>query len=127
LGIIRERPVPVQDYTNAASINEQTLKLFASIRNKKAELLRQLQIGDRTQKIKAIGELAGLSYDDKVKEKLTNILLNDPDPDLRKEAASAFGKAKNATVLSILEQVRVKDSDIAVRKEADDAIKKIKG
>jgi HEAT repeat protein len=107
--------------------DEETLSLFASIRSKKAELLRQLQSADKAEKIKAIAELAGLTYDDQVREKLKDILLKDTDPDLRKEVANAFGKSKNDTLVSILEEVRVGDDNKEVRQAADQAIKNIKG
>ena len=125
--IVREAAAPAQVYWSPATPDEQTLSLFASIRNKKAELIRQLQSADKAERIKAIADLAGLTYDDQVKEKLKDILLKDPDQDLRKEVANAFGKSKNDTVISILEGVRVGDDNKEVRQAADQAIKNIKG
>jgi len=125
--IVRETATPAQVYRVPAVPDEETLSLFASIRNKKAELIKQLQSTDKTERIKAIADLAGLTYDDQVREKLKDILLNDPDPDLRKEVAKAFGKSKNDAVISILEEVRVGDDNKEVRQAADQAIKNIKG
>ncbi len=138
--VIVERPVVVErpsvfvegpvlraqtnQYT--AQVGADTQKLFASIRDKKGELLKQLQIGDKASRMKAIAELAGLSYDEQVREKLEEVLLKDADPDLRKEVVMAFGKVKNEKVIAVLEKVRVGDSDMGVRQEADDAIRKIK-
>jgi hypothetical protein len=125
--VVRETATPAQDYRFPAAPDEQTLRLFASIRNKKAELIKQLQSADKTERVKAIADLAGLTYDDQVKEKLKDILLKDPDPDLRKEVANAFGKSKNDQLISILEGVRVGDDNKEVRQAADQAIKNIKG
>jgi len=125
--VVRETAAPAQGYRFPAAPDEQTLILFASIRNKKAELIKQLQSADKTERVKAIADLAGLTYDDQVKEKLKDILLKDPDPDLRKEVANAFGKSKNDQLISILEGVRVGDDNKEVRQAADQAIKNIKG
>ena len=125
--VVRETATPAQGYRFPAAPDEQTLSLFASIRNKKAELIKQLQSADKTERVKAIADLAGLTYDDQVKEKLKDILLKDPDPDLRKEVANAFGKSKNDQLISILEGVRVGDDNKEVRQAADQAIKNIKG
>lgn len=124
---VRETTSPAQVYRTPAAPDEETLKLFASIRNKKAELIKQLQSADKAERIKAIAELAGLTYDDQVREKLKDILLKDADPDLRKEAAMAFGKTKNDALITILEEVRVNDDNKEVRQAADQAIKNIKG
>jgi HEAT repeat protein len=70
--------------------------------------------------------LAGLSFDDQIREKLQVVMLKDPDPDIRKEVAAALGKVKNEKAITALEEVRVGDNDIAVRQEADNAIKNIK-
>jgi hypothetical protein len=122
--VVAPSPVVIQSPANTA--DEQTLGVFAAVRAKKGELLRQLRIGDKAAKLSAIEQLAGLSYDDQVKETLKDILLKDADPDLRREAAKAFGDSKNAGAISILEEARVKDSDEGVRREADNAINKIK-
>jgi len=75
----------------------------------------------------AIKELAGFSFDDNVRAALENVLLSDPDPELRKEAAQTFGKVKNTKALAVLEKARVEDSSEDVRKEANQSIKKILG
>jgi len=125
--VVRETATPAQVYRVPAVPDEETLSLFASIRNKKAELLKQLQSADKAERIKAVADLAGLTYDDQVKEKLKDILLKDPDPDLRREVANTFGKSKNDQLISILEGVRVSDDNKEVRQAADQAIKNIKG
>ena len=60
---------------------------------------QKLQTPDKEQRKEAIKELAGFSFDDKVRQALENVLLSDPDPELRKEAAQAFGKVKNTKAL----------------------------
>ena len=110
-----------------ANADEETLALFASIRNKKENLLAQLEAADKESKINAITELAGYSYDETVIEKLKDILLKDPDSELRKEAAKAFGEGRNPAVAPVLRQARLGDSEKAVRDAAENAIKAIKG
>jgi hypothetical protein len=109
-----------------AKYDKDTGKLFEKLRQKKAELLEKLRIGDKETRIEAACELAGFSYDDKVKKALEDILLSDPDPELRTQVALSLGKVKNAEFLPILEKLRVADPSEDVRKAADEAIKNIK-
>ncbi len=102
-------------------------KLFRCLREKKNELLKKLKIGSKEERKKAIDELAGFSFNNKVRKALEDILLSDPDPELRKQVARSFGDVKNKEAVPVLEKARVEDSDEEVRKEADKAIKKIKG
>jgi len=51
---------------------------------------------------------------------------SNPNADLRKEVAIAFGKVRNEKAVPALEAVRVGDSEIEVRQEADAAIREIK-
>lgn len=101
-------------------------KLFAELRNKKSEMLKALKIGDKQSRIKAIKGLAGYSFDDAVRTALLAILLDDADPELRKQVALALGKVKNLKVIAALEKVRIEDADEEVRRHADEAIRKIK-
>ena len=103
--------------------DDETLKLFKRLRIKKRELLKKLKLGDHEARKKVISELSGFSFDDKVKKALEDILLSEPDPELRKEAAKSFAKVKNKGSLLVLEKVRVEDSNKEVREEADKAIK----
>jgi HEAT repeat protein len=75
--------------------------------------------------MEAIRELAGFSFDDKVRYALENVLLSDPDAQLREEAARSFGKVNNTKALAALEKARVEDPSEDVRKEADESIKKL--
>jgi len=96
------------------------------IRLKKENFLKQLKSPNKPERLSAIIELAGFSFDERVKAELENILLSDPDPAMRIVAASSFAKVKNQGALPTLEKVRVQDSDTSARQAADDAIKQIK-
>jgi hypothetical protein len=104
-------------------IDNDTQELFKKLRNKKNELLGKIQSKDKQQRKEAVNDLAGFSFDDKVRAALEKVLLSDVDPELRKAAAEAFGKVKNAKALPVLQKARVEDSSEEVRKAADNAIK----
>jgi hypothetical protein len=129
--VVRERPpVAIEQQAPAVqpqTVDEDTQKAFRELRFKKSEYLRMLQIGDKANRIKAIKELAGFTFDDKVRGALEEILLLDGDPELRAEAAMALGELKNPQTLQALEKARTQDSSQDVRQEADQAIKKIEG
>ncbi len=136
--VIRKTPVVIEKQTVVVStsspqvvqpveFDESTLELNKKLQSKKNELLKMLETGDKEQRIEAIRELAGFSFDDKVRYALENVLLSDPDAQLRKEAARSFGKVKNIKALPALEKARVEDSSEDVRKEADQSIKKLGG
>jgi hypothetical protein len=105
--------------------DESTLQLNMNLQYKKSELLKQLQMPNKEQRREAIDELAGFSFDDNVRAALENVLLSDPDPELRAEAAHSFGEVKNTNARAALEKARVEDPSVDVRKAADDAIKSI--
>ena len=128
--VIRKTPVVIEKQTvvvQPQEFDESTLELNKKLQSKKNELLRMLETGDKEQRKEAIKELAGFSFDDKVRYALENVLLSDPDAQLRKEAARSFGKVKNTKALAALEKARVEDSSEDVRKEADQSIKKLGG
>ena len=107
--------------------DDETQKVFKHLRAKKGELLKKLKLTDKKIRKESISELAGFSFDEKVKKALEDILLSDPDSELRIEAAKSFSKVKNDKAIPTLEKVRVEDSEEEVRKEADKAIKTIRG
>jgi len=128
--VIERTPVIVERQTvivQPQGFDESTLQLNMSLQYKKSELLKQLQTGNKELRMEAIKELAGFSFDDKVRQALENVLLSDPDAELRKEAARTFGKVKNKKALAALEKARVEDSNEDVRKEADQTIKTLEG
>jgi hypothetical protein len=128
--VIEKVPVVVEKQTvvvQPVEFDERTLELNKKLQNKKNELLRTLETEDKDQRKEAIKELAGFSFDDKVRGALEDVLLSDPNVELRQEAAQSFGKVKNTKALAALEKARVEDSSEDVRKAADEAIKKIKG
>jgi hypothetical protein len=122
--VLVERP-PVAQPAQPVPQSRDTQELYDSLRNKKRELLRVLVIGDKQQRIRAINELAGFSFDDNVRLALEKVLLSDGDPDLRLTAAKAFGLVKNHKAVSALEIARVQDPVTEVRIAADQSIKKL--
>jgi hypothetical protein len=107
--------------------DESTLQLNINLQYKKSELLKQLQAPNKEQRREAIDELAGFSFDDNVRAALENVLLSDPDPELRAEAAHSFGEVKNTGARAALEKARVEDPSVDVRKAADEAISSLNG
>ena len=107
--------------------DESTLQLNMDLQYKKSELLKQLQMSDKELRREAIDELAGFSFDDNVRAALENVLLSDPDPELRAEAAHSFGEVKNTGARAALEKARVEDPSVDVRKAADEAISSLNG
>jgi len=92
--------------------------LSESMRKHKSELLKVLRIGDKDARINAIRELAGFSYDEKARTTLEKVLLSDPDPQLRKEVAAAFGKTGNVSLVPALKAAKSNDSSRDVRQAA---------
>jgi hypothetical protein len=126
--IIRKTPVIIEKQTvvvQPQEFDEGTLELNKKLQSEKNELLEQLETGNKEQRMEAIRELAGFSFDDKVRYALENVLLLDPDAQLRKEAARTFGKVNNTKALAALEKARVEDPSEDVRREADESIKKL--
>jgi hypothetical protein len=124
LPVVVDRPVIV---VKSQQFDESTLQLNLELQHKKNELLKQLQMPNKELRRQAIKELAGFSFDDNVRNALEQILLSDLDPELRAEAADAFGVVKNANAKPALEKARVEDPSADVRRAADEAIKSIEG
>jgi hypothetical protein len=125
--VVERAPVVIERKTVFAQpqgVNENT---FKDLRYKKNELLKKLETDDKAQRKEAISKLAGFSFDDNVRQALENILLSDPDVELRIGATQALVEVKNVKALPALEKARVEDSDANVRKAADQAISKIEG
>jgi hypothetical protein len=135
--VIEKYPVVIEKqtvvYSNPPQVvqpqqfDDNTLQLNLNLQYKKIELLKQLQMSDKELRREAIRELAGFSFDDNVRTALESVLLTDPDPELRTEAADAFGQVKNANAKPALEKARVEDPSEDVRRAADEAIKSIEG
>jgi len=89
--------------------------------------IKILKIGDKENRKEAIHDLAGFSFDDKVRESLEDVLLSDPDPRLRRQVAESLGKTTNKNVLPALEKAKADDPNREVRQEAYKAIIKIRG
>lgn len=127
--VITERRIIVKEpeYCVKVQYDEDTAELFEKLRRKKSKLLKKLRIGDEDKRKEAICELAGFSFDQKVREALVDVLLSDPDPELRMLVAQSFGKTSNKKVIPALEIAKADDPDMAARQEAHKAIMKIKG
>jgi hypothetical protein len=104
-----------------------TAEQLERLRLKKSELLKVLRIGDKERRMQAIRELAAFSFDDAVREALEKVLLSDPDPELRKQVATSFGKTDNRKVVAALEEAKTTDSSKEVRQAAYRSIILIKG
>ena len=127
--VITESQVFVEEpkYPNKLEDGKNTNELFEKLRRRKSELLKKLKIGDQAIRKETIRELAGFSFDNKVREALEIVLLSDPDPELRRQVAKSFGKTSNKRVLPALEKAEADDPDREVREEAYKAIIKIRG
>jgi hypothetical protein len=127
--VITENQVVVEEPECQSKLegDKDTSKLFERLRLRKGELLKKLRIGDKDKRKEAIQELAGFSFDNKVREALEIVLLSDPNPELRRQIAKSFGKTSNKQVLPALEQAEANDKDRKVREEAYKAIIKIRG
>ena len=104
-----------------------TAEQLERLRRKKSELLKVLKIGDKERRVQAIRDLAGFSSDDGVRKALESVLLSDPDPELRRQVATSFGRTENRKVVAALEEAKSTDSDKEVRQAAYRAIILIKG
>lgn len=104
-----------------------TAEELERLRRKKSELLKVLKIGDKERRVQAIRDLAGFSSDDGVRKALESVLLSDPDPELRRQVATSFGRTENRKVVAALEEAKSTDSDKEVRQAAYRAIILIKG
>jgi hypothetical protein len=128
--VIERVPVVIERQTvivQPQQFDESTLQLNINLQYRKSELLKQLQMPNKELRMEAIKELAGFSFDDNVRQALENVLLSDPDPELRAEAAHSFGEVKNANARTALEKARVEDPSVDVRKAADEAISSLNG
>ena len=102
-------------------------ELYEQLRVKKSELIRKVRLGDKQQRMKAITELAGFSFDLKVRLALENVVRSNRDAELRIAAVHAFAQVKNKDVLPLLKKVRITDPSETVRAEIDWAIEQIEG
>jgi hypothetical protein len=123
----RQVCVTTRQYDCTPAYDGDTQKLFEKLRNKKSKLLKTLKIGSKENRKKAISELAGFTFDDQVRQALEDVLLSDPDPELRKEVAISFEDTTNKKVLPALEKAEADDSSREVRQAAYRAIIMIKG
>ncbi|HUT88365.1 MAG TPA: HEAT repeat domain-containing protein [Thermoguttaceae bacterium] len=129
--IVIDPPVRVRSEVvtkaGGAMPDADTAEELERLRRKKSELLKVLKIGDKERRVQAIRDLAGFSSDDGVRKALESVLLSDPDPELRRQVATSFGRTENRKVVAALEEAKTTDSDKEVRQAAYRAIILIKG
>jgi hypothetical protein len=129
--IVIDPPVRVRSQVvtkaGGAMPDADTAEQLERLKNKKSELLKVLRIGDKERRIQAIRDLAAHSSDDGVRKALENVLLSDPDPELRRQVATSFGKTENRKVVAALEEAKTTDSSKEVRQAAYRSIILIKG
>jgi len=126
--ITTSQAVPkTREYYWEKGYDENRAELFEKLLRKKSELLKTLKIGNKKKRIEAIRDLAGFSFDGNVKKALEDVLLSDPDPELRQQVAESLGKTANENVVAALQKAKVEDSNREVRQEAYKALIKIKG
>jgi len=97
------------------------------MREHQSELLKVLKIGEKEDRLSAIRELAPSSFDANVRAALEEVLLSDPDAELRKQVATSLGKTENPNVTGALKMAKDKDPDRGVRQAAYRAIIMIEG
>jgi len=97
------------------------------MREQQSELLKVLKVGEKEDRLGAIIELAPFSFDASIRAALEEVLLSDPDAELRKQAATSLGKTENPNVTAALKIAKAKDPDRGVRQAAYRAIIMIEG
>lgn len=97
------------------------------MRQEQGELLKVLKIGDKKSRTGAIRELACFYFDEKAQAALEDVLLTDPNPEIRKEVATSLGKTENPRVTPALKIARSKDPDRGVRQAAYRSLIMIEG
>jgi hypothetical protein len=125
--VVENQPPVQPNVVEPQGVDENTLRLYKNLREKKSKLLTKLQTGDKDSQIQAIRDLAGFSFDDNVRQAIENVLFTNEDTQMRIEAAQALGSVKNTKALPALEKARVDDAEAGVRRAADTAITNIEG
>jgi len=100
---------------------------FPPMNNGKENLgtyMEQLRFGSDDERKKAVKKLEDYPGTQAVAT-LINVLVNDPDKDVRKEAAHCLGEIGDRMPLPFLDAVSVNDPEKSVREEAKDAIEEI--
>jgi HEAT repeat protein len=102
-------------------------QMSQAVQKKISEQLKILKAGDKDKRIQTIHELAAFTFDNRVRQALEEVLLSDPDPEVRKEVAVSFGRTENRLVLSALTRAKENDTERDVRQAAYRSIIMIKG
>ena len=120
-------PVNVPNQSYWVGNTKSNDELFAELRLKKEDLLELVKSPEKELRASAVEQLAGFSFDETVRLAMEKVLLSDPEPELRLQAAKALGKVSNKLVLPALQQAKSNDPDSSVRQEAYKSIILVKG
>lgn len=122
---VKNPNAPNESYwTTSGKSNEE---LFAEIRLKKEDLLEMIKSTEKELRAKAVEGLVGFCFDKEVRAAMEDVLLSDPEVDLRRQAAKALGRVSNKEVISALQAAKAGDPDHGVRQEAYKSIILVKG
>ena len=97
------------------------------MRRHQNELLKVVKIGDKENRISAIHELTPFSSNSRVRAALEDVLLSDPEAEVRKQVATSLGKTSNPKVTRALKMAKAKAPDRGVRQAAYRSIIMIEG
>ncbi len=122
---VKNPNAPNEDYWAASGKSNE--ELFTEIRLKKADLLELIKSPEKELRAKAVEGLVGFCFDKEVRAAMEDVLLSDPEVELRRQAAKALGRVSNKEVLSALQAAKAGDPDHGVRQEAYKSIILVKG
>lgn len=127
--VVREREVVVRERTPPAPRPSpgRTEQLSQRQQQRRNELLKTLRIGDVSNRLQAVQDLAPFAGSDVVRQPLERALLSDRDPQVRKAVAEMFGRLRSEKTLSALKQAYAEDADREVRQAAYRAILLMEG
>ena len=118
---------PLRVKAPKATQHSSTPILSESMRRHQSELLKVVKIGDKENRISAIHELTPYSFNSRVRAALEDVLLSDPEAEVRKQVATSLGKTSNPKVTRALKMAKAKDPDRGVRQAAYRSIIMIEG
>lgn len=127
--VVREKQVAVRERQPPAPRPSpgKVEQLSQRQQQKRSELLKTLRIGNVSNRLQAMQDLAAFAGSDIVRQPLERALLSDRDPQVRKAVAEVFGRVRNNKTLPALRQAYATDSDRDVRQAAYRAIIMIDG
>lgn len=116
---------PGREYWTATGKTGEQLR--AEVQLNKPDLLEMIGSPQKKLRTRAVDGLADFSFDAEIRRAMEKVLLSDPEPDLRRKAARALGKATNTEVLPALQKAKAADPNHGVRQQAYRSIILVKG